>query len=73
MEVEEQVPGKRCRVKNPILPGGHGAVWQYEERDAGNVRTINTLLVRVIIGKIEDMDRLLHIFRSVPLVQNDPS
>lgn len=44
----------------------------YEELDLRNVRTTDNLLVRVLIGKVADLERLENIFRSVPLVQNDP-
>jgi hypothetical protein len=37
-----------------------------------NVQNTNTLLVRVMIGKVEDLARLITILRSIPVIQNDP-
>ena len=47
-------------------------MWQYEEVQLHNVQNTNSLLIRVMIGKIEDLARLLTILRSVPIIQNDP-
>jgi len=68
------VPGRRCHVKNRlnINPDGPSSVWEYEELQLQNVQNTNTLLVRVIIGKVENLNRLLEIFRSIPVFQNDP-
>jgi hypothetical protein len=67
-EKDAEVPGKRYHVKNPINRG-----WVYEELELRNVRTTDNLLVRVLIGKVADLERLENVFRSVPVVQNDPN
>ncbi|OAG38276.1 hypothetical protein AYO21_07502 [Fonsecaea monophora] len=68
-----EVPGVRCHVKNVPKPTPHGraVVWTYEELKLCNVRTTSNLLIRVVIGKVVDMERLLDTIRNVPLVQND--
>ena len=68
------MPGRRCHVENRLNPNPNGpsSVWVYEELQLQNVQNTNTLLVRVIIGKVENLNRLLEIFRSVSVVQNDP-
>jgi len=74
VENAAQVPGRRCHVKNRLNPNpdGPGSLWQYEETELQNVQNTNTLLIRVMIGKVENLERLLGIFRSIPVVQNDP-
>ncbi|KAK3317914.1 hypothetical protein B0H66DRAFT_219913 [Apodospora peruviana] len=62
------VGGTRYHVKNTPFGG-----WQYEERPVPDVRTTGTLLVRITVAKITDEARLIEIFRSVPVVQNDPN
>lgn len=52
---------------NPI----HG--WKYEEVPLENVQSTNNLLARILIAKIEDEERLVNIFRSIPVTQNDPN
>ena len=37
------------------------------------MRATGQILVRVVIAKITDRDRVLEILRTVPVVQNDPS
>ena len=59
------IPGARYHVKNS--PFG----WTYEEIPLENVRTTNTLLVRIVIAKIEDEHRLIALFRRLPVVQDD--
>ena len=72
MEKTAQVPGRRCHVKNRPNPNGPGSVWQYEEVQLQNIQNTNSLLVRVMIGKVEDLARLITILRSIPVIQNDP-
>jgi hypothetical protein len=45
--------------------------WIYEEKTVPLLAT-NMLLVRVMIGKVVDMERLERALRSVPIVQNNP-
>lgn len=47
--------------------------WKYEEVELDNVRNTNSLLARVLIAKVEDLQRLITILRSVPVVQDDPN
>ena len=61
------IPGARYHVKNSPLG------WTYEEIILENVRTTNTLLVRIVIAKIEDEHRLIALFRGLPVVQGDSS
>ena len=72
MEKSAQVPGRRCHVKNRLNPNGPGSIWQYEESEMQNVQNTTSLLVRVMIGKVEDLGRLLAIIRGITVVQNDP-
>ena len=72
MEKAAQVPGRRCHVKNQPNPNAPGGVWQYEEVQLQNVQNTTSLLVRVMIGKVENLERLITILRSIPVIQNDP-
>lgn len=47
-------------------------MWQYEEVQLRNVQNTASLLVRVKIGKVENLARLSTILRSIPVIQNDP-
>ena len=66
------MPGGRYHVRNRPNPNGFGSVWEYEEAELPNVQNTNSLLVRVMIGKIENLARLTAILRSIPVIQNDP-
>ena len=48
-------------------------MWQYEEVQLQNVQNTTSLLIRIMIGKIENLARLITILRSIPVIQNDPS
>lgn len=61
------MPGKQIHVKNRP-----GRGWVYEEVELQNVRSAVTILVRIVIAKITDEERLLSIIRAVPVVQDDP-
>jgi len=37
------------------------------------MQATNQLLIRVLVGKVKDRDRLLTTLRNVPIVENDPS
>jgi phosphoribosylaminoimidazole-succinocarboxamide synthase len=37
------------------------------------VQTTGTLLIRVMIAKVEDEKRLTYIFRTTPVIQGDPN
>ncbi|KYK59914.1 hypothetical protein DCS_01048 [Drechmeria coniospora] len=62
------VAGTRYHAKNP-LPGG----WRYEQVPLLNARHTPNLLVRVLISKIADEDRVIDILRHASLVPNDPN
>jgi hypothetical protein len=38
-----------------------------------NVQNTTSLLVRVMIGKVENLERLITILRSIPVIQDDLS
>jgi hypothetical protein len=38
-----------------------------------NVQNTTSLLVRVMIGKVENLERLITILRDIPVIQDDPS
>ncbi|KAI5850815.1 hypothetical protein GGS23DRAFT_91139 [Durotheca rogersii] len=67
VEGEHPVRGMHYHVKNPVALG-----WVYEEVELPDVRNTNNLLVRVLVAKIIDEERLANIFREVPVVQDDP-
>ncbi|KAL5337678.1 hypothetical protein BJX70DRAFT_399494 [Aspergillus crustosus] len=64
---QDSVPGMRYHVKNSALEG-----WKYQELGLPDVRFTTSLLARILIAKVEDEDRLIAIFRSIPVIQNDP-
>jgi hypothetical protein len=66
-ESKDVIPGTRYHVKNSPLG------WTYEEVALENVRTTNNLLARILIAKIEDDQRLIALFRGLPVVQGDPN
>lgn len=61
------VPGVRYHVKNSL------GTWAYDEASVRNVRTTNALLARILVAKIEDEQRLIALFRRLPVVQDDPN
>ncbi|PKS12420.1 hypothetical protein jhhlp_000626 [Lomentospora prolificans] len=67
-EKEICLTGAPVSCKNQVIRG-----WVYEEVDIANVRSTTNLLARNTIARIEDDKRLLEIFRSTPVVQNDPN
>ena len=73
-ENDDEVPGGRYHVKNRINPSADGpsSIWAYEEADLKDVKNTTNLLARVMIGKVESLERLLGIFRRIPVIQNDP-
>ncbi|KAM0417369.1 hypothetical protein ACHAPT_012603 [Fusarium lateritium] len=67
VEDQEVVQGMRYHVKNLTSQG-----WVYEKAELSNVRTTGNLLVRVLIAKVANEERLADIFQNVPVVQDDP-
>ena len=67
------MPGKRYHVKN--LPADRRQYpygrWVFDEVDLANAQFSYNLLVRVLIGKIEDEKKLARIIKSVPVISND--
>lgn len=61
--------GMRYHAKEQILHTGQ-IQWIYEERDIPLIAT-NMLLVRVVVGKVTNMEQLVKILRNVPIVQGD--
>lgn len=61
-KVEKAAPGtrRRCHVKNQPNPNGPGSVWQYEEVQLQNVQNTTSLLVHVMIWKVENLARSYH-------------
>lgn len=57
----------RYHVKNPLFRG-----WVYEEVEC-NARTTPNLLVRILIAKVTDPERLARICQSVPISKSNPS
>jgi hypothetical protein len=66
-ESSKEVPGVRYHVRNPPLAG-----WTYEKTPVDNIQVTVQLLARILIAKVEDLDRLNAIFESVPVIQGDP-
>ncbi|MCJ1246431.1 hypothetical protein MMC30_003638 [Trapelia coarctata] len=59
--------GMRYHAKETLLRPGQNE-WSYEEREISLAPT-NMLLVRIMIGKVADVERAVSILRSVPVVQ----
>lgn len=68
VEDQPQVPGIRYHVKKSAKQG-----WIYEEVSLANEQSTARLLARIVIAKVEHGNRLVEIFRSTPVVQNDPN
>jgi hypothetical protein len=65
---KKPVPGMRYHVTN-----NPRSQWSYEGIEVDNIKNATNLLARVLIAKIEDHERLENIFRSIPVIQNDPA
>lgn len=70
-EKNPPVPGVRYHVRNLPAPGYKYGQWVYEAVPLTNVQQSMRLLARILIGKIEDEQRLIRIIESVPVVQHD--
>ncbi|EPE33706.1 hypothetical protein GLAREA_06719 [Glarea lozoyensis ATCC 20868] len=66
-EAGDRVPGARYYVKNNFLKQ-----WIYEEIPLNDVKQSTQLLARIMVAKIEDEARLVRIFETVPIMQNNP-
>ncbi|KAH0283148.1 hypothetical protein M436DRAFT_86485 [Aureobasidium namibiae CBS 147.97] len=67
-ESSKTVPGMRHHATNPPFEG-----WKYEKKSIEDVRSTVNLLGRILIAKVEDLDRLNMILERVPVVQDDPN
>ena len=61
--------GMRYHAKER-LGAGVQSEWIFEERPV-SLQATNMLLVRITIGKVEKMDRLVNILRSIPIRQGE--
>ncbi|KAL8750630.1 MAG: hypothetical protein Q9184_006355 [Pyrenodesmia sp. 2 TL-2023] len=68
---DKSAKGFRFHAKNPVNATGESE-WMYDEQAIGMARTAS-LLVRIVVAKVTDMDRLRAAIRSVPIIQNDLS
>jgi len=59
----------RYHAKERVLQTGQ-IQWIYEEKDVPLVAT-NMLLIRVVVGKVTNMEQLVMILRDVPIIQGD--
>lgn len=50
----------------------NGSSWFFEEREI-SLAPSNMLLVRIVIGKVEDRERFLTIIRNTPIMQSQPN
>ncbi|KAK8044659.1 hypothetical protein PG993_004683 [Apiospora rasikravindrae] len=59
--------GTKFHVKNFVgsQDGVAGSMWQYEEAEVP-MAPVSGLLVRVMIAKVNDKDRLQEVFRGIP-------
>ena len=60
----------RCHAKDNVKQGG-GSEWGFEERSTPLAPT-NMLLVRVMIGKVKNKERLLGVLRKTSIRQDAP-
>lgn len=65
--------GKRFHVKETMttVDGRTQSRWVFEERDIGMNPTA-MILVRVVIGKVGNLERMASVLRQVPVHQNQP-
>ncbi|KAL4768261.1 hypothetical protein BDW60DRAFT_219871 [Aspergillus nidulans var. acristatus] len=66
------MPGKEDTYHWALLPRlGGGSEWFFEERECPLAPT-SMLLVRIMVGKIADGNRLVEILRNTPIRQGQP-
>ncbi|PKY05712.1 hypothetical protein P168DRAFT_129649 [Aspergillus campestris IBT 28561] len=58
--------GMRFHVKERILPGGQGTEWVFENPPC-RLGATSMLLVRIMVGKVKDSQRLTEILRTTPV------
>ncbi|KAB5575995.1 hypothetical protein GE09DRAFT_611771 [Coniochaeta sp. 2T2.1] len=69
--ITQQSAGRRIHAKERMGQSGSGSHWEYENRSISMLPTA-MILVRVVVGKIEDNARLISIMESVPVRGNQP-
>lgn len=67
---EESSKGVRYNAKESPKLGG-GSEWFFEGRECALAPT-SMLLVRIMIGKVADKNRLVEILRNTPIRQGQP-
>jgi hypothetical protein len=60
--------GKRYHAKERLVGPGRSQ-WEFEERDV-SIAPTSMLLVRVLVAKVANMDRLASIVRTIPIQQD---
>ncbi|KAF2762284.1 hypothetical protein EJ05DRAFT_497145 [Pseudovirgaria hyperparasitica] len=60
--------GRRCHVKESVqfIEGTPYTTWAFEDREISTMPTA-MILVRVLIGKVENLDRLRRVFAATPI------
>jgi hypothetical protein len=61
----------RYHVAQKLLPGNR-LIWYYQKRSITLLAT-EQILVRILIGKIADLDRMADVVKSVPIKAGDRS
>jgi len=68
---KEGFTGVRYHAINKLDSSGGGSEWFFEERESSLTPT-NMLLVRIMVGKVTDKNRLVDILRKTPIRQGQP-
>ncbi|KAB5550936.1 hypothetical protein GE09DRAFT_1222751 [Coniochaeta sp. 2T2.1] len=68
--ITQQSAGRRIHAKERMGQSGSGSHWEYENRSISMLPTA-MILVRIVVGKIEDNARLTSIMESVPMLGKD--
>ena len=65
--------GKKFHAKEKLITIGGKAhiTWEFEERST-SIGPTAIILVRILIGKVENIDRLVSVLQSVPIKGDEP-
>jgi hypothetical protein len=63
----------RYHVRNFPKQGYKYGEWVYEDRPLTNAQHSISLVGRILIGKIENEERLIRIIKETPIVQHNPN
>jgi hypothetical protein len=65
--------GKRFHAKEKLITVGGKAhiTWEFEERST-SIGPTAMILVRILIGKVENINRLVSVLQSVPIKGDEP-